>query len=92
MALLHDYSAHLMRKLLTINLKNVLLKLNDYLIAQKISYNFNLDDIGVTNSGDIKIYISPLVVCGSNQKVDRSIIKKSISKIVNWWEITLSIY
>jgi hypothetical protein len=50
-------------------------------------YNiFRLEDIGVTRSAEIKVYISPLLMCGPSAKiVNLKAVINSIDKLAGWW-------
>jgi len=50
-----------------------------------------MEDIGITESGNIKVYISPLLLINSNsQAVNRKKAIDSIDTVIQWWKTTTS--
>ena len=87
-----DHGSHhpLIFQLAKINLEQTLTVLSRYLSERGIDYCFRLEDIGVTREGEIKVYVSPLKLCGmSNSRRGSKPVRNSIKKLSNWLETTL---
>lgn len=77
--------------LTSLNLCQQLLAIMQYLMKESISYELKLEDIGITQGGQIKVFISPLLLINSKKtQVNRKLAIDSVDKVLLWWKTTVS--
>lgn len=73
------------------DLCNKLVEVCEYLMEADIYLTIRLEDIGVAEDGDIKVYVPPLTIGKEdNRKVSKRNIMYNIDRIMTWWRTTSS--
>lgn len=75
----------------SIELCQQLVEASEYLMREDVYYLLTIANIGITEAGEVKIYISPLeIVDERNKNLTKADVMASIDKIIGWWNNTLA--
>ena len=83
-------SSSLHQKIASINFRDVLNKVSIYLMKLGINRVIKLADIGVTQSGIIKIFLPPNALLYNDEALPQHVIFSNNYKLVSWWETTFN--
>ncbi len=61
-----------------------MIELIEYLLQSDIYYFVKLEDIGVAQNGEIKVYISPNIIfdCSKHIENDKKMVYKALDKVI----------
>ena len=83
-------SSSLHQKIASFNFMDVLNKVSIYLMKLGINRVIKLADIGVTQSGIIKIFLPPNALLYNDEALPQDVIFSNNYKLVSWWETTFN--